>query len=295
MEKRNVDDQTFDSILSELAGTIEQLSKSQALYLDSQSERPFVDAFGIKQALLPGNLKKYGIRNMTLRAWHDLNRINAGTSDEDKIIFQNCQTIAFDAWSDIANASDLWERLLAEVVRPLKIKDLDLVFYLGDPGKMRFFQVDEILDIISEFSRFGRVTFVLDEMEAGKLWSLLNGKDQDPFVIEEIAEEWKSRFLMIFRTMTIHRLLIYSGTCAVSYSEEEKFVFVRRKLDPGIGIDKEARDNFIAGFSIGLLMRLEITRCIVLGLVALGVQEKKGAGMDRAVLLEYINQWIVKL
>ncbi|MBO9565795.1 MAG: hypothetical protein J7621_23665 [Niastella sp.] len=47
--------------------------------------------------------------------------------------------------------------------------DWSLLFYLGNVSSIPVFVVDEMLDIMGDFSRYGRVSFSLDQQEMVKL------------------------------------------------------------------------------------------------------------------------------
>jgi hypothetical protein len=89
--------------------------------------------------------------------------------------------------------------------------------------------------------------------------------------------------------------LIYSADDAILYSEEQQFVLLRKIVDHRIEIGKYARDNFIAGFSIGLLLNLDISHCIALGLIVFGAYGENTETPDQSALLAYIERWIADL
>jgi hypothetical protein len=251
---------------------------------------------------LPAVLCLLGIRGITFNTPHDFTAL----SDVDisvpateqhqwrylktepiiqalKELFTNCRSIAFDDWSGMAAASDLWDGLLGDVIRPLGKKDLEFIFYLGDPINKLSFQVDEVLDIISDFSRYGQVTFALDDNEAIKLWKILNGNSASS--AEKSTEQ---QYLSIYRTMNIARLLIYSVNQVMLFSNQQSFVLTRKVVEQHIEIAREARLNFIAGFSAGLSLQLNMAECIALGLIVFGTQ----GSTEQPTLITYINQWM---
>lgn len=208
------------------------------------------------------------------------------------LLFQKCKSIAFDEWANVATASELLNGLLNDVLKPLKKKDLEFIFYFGDPGKTLFFQVDEILHIINKFTLQGRVTLVLDEHEAISLWMMLNGELPNTTFNVNTAPGLKKKCFSIFRTMNINRLLIYSVNSVIVFSEDQQFIFARRDLDQIVEIVSDARDKFITGFSFGLLRQLDIQHCIALGLVAFGAHTEIKNNPKPTDLLLYIEKWI---
>lgn len=273
-------------------------------------------AFGIRELPLPGILDILGIRSLTLNSVHDLealfrldviapatameNRVWDFFKDDEVIkdlqsIFNNCRTIAFDDWATISGASVLWDGLLTDVIKPLGKTDLEFIFYLGDPAKKLSFEVDEILDIISAFSLHGKVTFALDENEAIRLWMILNGVQAGTEIAEQSSADLKKKYFSIFRTMNVARLLIYSANDAIVYSDGEQFVFSRKKVDQNIELAADARQNFIAGYSIGVLMRLDIGHCIALGLIVFACLGELKSCPEQKDLYAYIQTWMQDL
>jgi len=123
-------------------------------------------------------------------------------------LFKDIKVISFCEWTNLAHATDTWDGLLSDVIRPLEGKDRMFIFQLGDVRSKKFFEVDEILDIISDFSMHGRVSVVLDKQEADNLSELLHGKSIS--VTDELRYNPGSdyRYDAIFQTMHIDQLLI---------------------------------------------------------------------------------------
>ena len=268
--------------------------------------------FGIGELPMPGILTILGIRSLTLNAVHNLDplfRLDVAApaaamekyaaelfKDKDVIsqlqsLFNDCRTIAFDDWATLSGASALWERLLTNVIKPLGKTDLEFIFYLGDPMTKLSFEVDEALDIISAFSLHGKATFALDGNEAFKLWMMLNGVQPDTAVAEQSPADLKKKYFSIFRTMSIARLLIYSANDAMLYADDQQFVLSRKKVAHSIEIASDARQNFIEGYSVGLLMQLDIAHCIALGLIVFGSQGESKTGLEKTDLYNYVRNW----
>jgi hypothetical protein len=322
MQVYNIEIENVLPILTDLAEAIRSFNDSQSIYLSRtySSNTPesgiLRKAFGIKETKLPEFLTNLGVRSLTLSSPYAEDALSRCAFDveeggekrdrwaeikSEKLItdlselFRACRAIAFDDWTNVANSSDLWNGLLSDVIRPLQKKDLDFIFYLGDPGEKLSFQVDEILDIISEFSKHGRVTFCLDESEAVKLWMVLNGERPDYRLNAFALSELKRKYFSIFKTMTVDRLLIYSANNALVYSEDQQFVLTRKVVDHNIEVAKDARDNFIAGFTIGLILQLDIKYCIALGLIVFGSHGENNSNPGKEDLLAYIEKWIADI
>jgi hypothetical protein len=106
--------------------------------------------------------------------------------------------IRFTNWATTEGASDCWDQLYTDVIKPLNKRNFEFIFHLGNVTKKYAFEVEEILDIMGDYSSFGRVTLILNENEADSLWEKLNGPSQETIK--------KYRFL--FNTIRIDAMII---------------------------------------------------------------------------------------
>ena len=173
-------------------------------------------------------------------------------------------------------------------------RDFDFIFYLGDPTKRLVFEVDEILDIISEFPLYGRVTFVLDKSEAIKLWALLYGKNPETTLLNMDSFAMKSKYLSIFNTMNVEHLVIYSDDHAMLFSKQHHFEIARRK-SVNVQVTNDLRDSFCAGYGLGLQRQMEISHCIALGMTVSGAYAESGTTPGKEALLSYMKKWITEI
>jgi sugar/nucleoside kinase (ribokinase family) len=95
--------------------------------------------------------------------------------------------------------------------------------------------------------------------------------------------------------MAVDTLLIYSVNDALVYSEEQQFILTRKVVDHDLEVAKDARDNFIAGFTVGLILQLDIRYCIALGLIVFAAHGENSSNPDKDDLLAYTEKWIVDL
>jgi hypothetical protein len=325
METLNMEIKNTAPILANLLEILQSNTVPAYVYLnrinadqtpDQHASGLKLSTLGINEAQLPEILKLLGIRGIIVNAGYDFCGLAKLTiilpaaeveqylwaffKDETVLkelrsLFSNCRTIAFDDWSAITGASSLWDGLLADVIKPLGRKDLEFIFYLGDPMDKLSFQVDEAIDLISDFSFNGQVTFALDESEAVKLWMVLNGVKPDVSFAGQTPGDLKKKYFSIFRTMDVTRLLIYSANDAILLSKNQQFTLTRKRVDYRIEIGSNARQNFITGFSIGLLKQLDVAHCIALGLIVFGSYGESKASPGLAEIRSYIQRWIEDL
>ena len=240
--------------------------------------------------ILPKSFSVQGERNEGEYRWLDY-KITSFIEDL-KSVFRNCWVIAFSDWAIVNRASELWQGLLFDVIKPLDRKDYNFIFHLGDPTKKPCYEVDEILDIISDFSFHGQVTLILTEHEATRLWMVLH--DQNGVGVCTEIPRPAEKYRVIFETMHISCLLIYTAEHATLITSQQQYEFAGRSI-AGSEISNEAKDNFNAGYSLGLLLQLEMSQCVALGLALSGAYLENRISPDRNELLSYIKRWIGEL
>lgn len=313
MENKNI-----QALLDELASRLQQHDSLPQVYLDShqvekdtgETRSPMPGSqLRVNEGKLPEFLRQAGLRSMTINDPGNIETLMTAASDMAQqiggapghyfrnvpftrhlqSIFQHCSTIAFADWAHFANASDYWDIFFREVIKPLKTKGLEFIFYLGNITDRPVFMVDEMLDIMADFARKGRVTFIMDQQEMKKLWQAFHGLDTAkgdlwPFDMEE-------KYRSLFNTMNIHKLVVY-GTNGVSlYSKEEQFNLTRRILAAHIEYGPLGRNDFISGYSLGLSLQLDSALCLTLGVAYFELKGQLERVPDRQELLNYIMAW----
>jgi hypothetical protein len=197
--------------------------------------------------------------------------------------------IAFVDWANLPHASDIWQGVLDDVIRPSKRKDFLFLFDLCDPSKKTTQQIDEVLDLISSFSPYGKVTLGLNENEVLKVWSAFSGfdfvKDSDkmPPVLE--AGDF------LYKSLNIDSLLVHPIDRSIVYRQHERIelqgrLVTRPKVLTGGG------DNLNAGYCLGLLSGFTLSQCMLLGMAASGAYIENGASPDRQDIINYLDVWI---
>jgi len=310
---------TYD-VLSELSGSLQKMDDAVDFYFSQFKEgemlNPFLAAGKINslesnEALPPEFFQGFGIRTLVLDSLHgklslskknfiDIINKDAGElkwcdlkSDlimEDLgMLFRNSQIVEFSRWSDVKNASAIWDSLRQDVIRPLKRNDFDFIFHLGDASMKLIFEVDEFLDIISDYTLHGRVTLVLDERDAVNLWVKFYGGDSKAEIssLADLSAKCRS----IFDLLHIDYLIIDSFPTTLLYFRHLEFetAVMRRSDGP-----KDGLKHFNAGYILGLIMKLEISHSVALGLAVSGVYAD-GHQPDSKTLFSYLEKWIEEM
>lgn len=310
--------QNTRTVLSELLGSIQEFRDAIDFYFDHVDEgeilnpllaRGKIDTHGNMETLPPEFFHGFGISSLILDTLHGrlslseknfidmMNRDEAEFKwlelkndlivDDLKMLFNNCQVVEFDNWANVKNASDIWDNLRRDVLKPIKRRDFDFIFYLGDASQRPAYEVDEFIDIISDYSIHGRVTLVLDEQNAGKLWSMFFGQNcyTDISTRPVLSEQCRS----IFDLINIGQLIVESFPTTVLFSRQGQMeIAVRRNS----GTVKDRRKHFDAGYMLGLTLGMNISHSMALGLTVSGAYVETGSKPDGRVLSAYLEKWI---
>jgi len=219
---------------------------------------------------------------------------NDAVIDELKTVISGCTIIQFADWANVDDASNLWNGFYCDVIKPLNKRDFQFIFHIGDTTKKLVFEVDEILDIISDYSSYGRVTLVLEKDEADKLWCRLGGQESDGFLLFPETQGAKEKYFFLFNTMHIDALLILHSNDVMLFSRDWQFDLIGKALD-STQKSMYAWKGFETGYQLGLLLNLKIPLCIALGLAVAGIHSEHTSPHDSKVLLSYINDWMAEL
>lgn len=252
----------------------------------SEASAPLLQSMGIRTALSDAIEDSAAMQRPVVK-WRDI--VSQNGLEELRTLFAESRVIPFSDWTDVHQAADLWYGLLADVIRPLARNDWEFIFYLGNPASSHFFDVDEILDVMGSFTRSGHVTLALDEREAWELWSILFGGKSVP-AFDTHDPEARGRYRAIFQTLDIRRLIVYSQNNAVLIMQDSYFEIARPPV-PARMHNAHERDNFIAGYALGLKTGMEPAHCLALGIATAGSAGEKGNLPGKADVLHFLSEW----
>lgn len=199
-----------------------------------------------------------------------------------RTILKGCRIISFPDWASFDGASDLWDRLRTEVIKPLGRRDFEFIFFLGDIVNKHSFEVDEMIDIVSDFSLYGKVTLILRNGEASQVWKVLSGEKNDGHDMNQC----------IYNMMNIDRLLIYYPDHRIGIFSHEGTQELKGRSLFSSNVNGAARDHFNTGYILGLLLRLKTIHCVAIGLAMAGAALRDEIIPHGKALLNYIRDWI---
>lgn len=201
-----------------------------------------------------------------------------------------CSLVAFVDWANLSLASNIWDGVLHDIIKPSGRKNFHFFFDLADPSKKTVQQIDEVLDLISSFSHYGKVTLGLNENETIKIWCAIHGvdatKESEKSKIPALREVGDG----VFKAMTIDCLLVHPVDRAIVFRKKETVEFPGR-LVPAPKVLTGGGDNLNAGFCLGVLYELPIDLCVLLGMAASGAYIQNGESPDIAAIIDYMDVW----
>jgi hypothetical protein len=209
-----------------------------------------------------------------------------GTEMISKAVSQST-LLAFVDWANLPHASNIWEGILNDIIKPSKRNDFLFFFDLCDPSKKTTEQIDEVLDLISAFSCYGKVTLGLNENETLKIYAALRGIEWGSTSMPAVRQAGDA----LYKSMDIDALLVHPIDRCILYQQYETIELPGRlvttpKVLTGGG------DNLNAGYCFGLLSGFSLPQCLLMGMAASGSYIENGISADLSGIMQYIEVWM---
>ncbi|MFM8347095.1 MAG: hypothetical protein ACKOAR_03525, partial [Bacteroidota bacterium] len=213
----------------------------------------------------------YNWKYVRLTAGIEVLRREAGETD----------LFVFADWANLPHAADIWQGMLDDVIRPAGRTDRHFVFDLCDPTRKTDYQIKKVLDLISLFSDFGRVTLGLNENETLRIYQQLYGA---PPADVRLAGG------RIYSNMTIETLVVHPTDRCILFgrdgvTELPGFMVKEPRVLTGGG------DNLNAGYCLGILNKLDPVHSVVLGMASAGAYIRNGFAPGLHDINAYLKQW----
>jgi sugar/nucleoside kinase (ribokinase family) len=223
---------------------------------------------------------------------YDWNAIkNSRRLDSIRRAILNSDIVAFVDWANLPFASEIWEGVLDDVIKPSGKRDFQFFFDLCDPSRKTTEQIDEVLDLMSCFSSYGKVTVGLNENETFKIWGAINGIDASTALDPGRTPNVRAAASDLFKTMNVESLLVHPVDRTIVIRKFET-IELRGRLVTQPKIQTGGGDNLNAGFFLGLLHGFTIRHCMLLGMATSGAYIQDGTSPDLNAIIQYIEVWI---
>jgi hypothetical protein len=198
--------------------------------------------------------------------------------------------VAFADWANLPHAYSIWDGVLHDIIKKSGRHDYLFLFDLCDVTKRTTEDIDEILDLISNFSIYGKVTLCLNENETLAIWASLNGVNFLSPDFKKHAPSLAEAGDFLYKMMKIEYLLVHPI--------DRILLFHQREIIESTGIlVTECRvmtgggDNLNAGYALGWMAGLPMSDCLLLGMAASGAYIRNGNSPTLQDLIDYLEWW----
>ena len=185
--------------------------------------------------------------------------------------------------------TQLWNGLF-HLALSHKVTDKIFFFDLCDPSKKTNLEIQEVLQVISQFTQIGKTVLGLNENEALKVYYALHGIN--PNDGDSIGELQKGDLLaigkFIFDKLTLDQLLIHPVDRSIVVTREKQ-IEVRGKVVRHPKILTGGGDNLNAGFCFGLLNNFTVEECMLTGMATSGAYVQNGFSSAIPELITYLK------
>jgi hypothetical protein len=193
-------------------------------------------------------------------------------------------------WSMLPNMTDLWQKLLKNIIANLPKKNVRPFMFidLADPEKREGAEIIEALNLLKQFNGYFRVVLGLNKKEAYDVANVLDLFDDTSLRNMQISLEDLNQALYDY--LGIHAVVIHPvdrSCCVVEgvfYEENGPYV-ERPRLTTGAG------DNFNAGFMLGMLLDLKPNQALLTGMSTSGFYVRNARSPEYDELIQFIGDW----
>ena len=246
----------------------------------------------------------------------------AGIDNLTKWIYES-QLIAFVDWANLNHCTDIWQGILEDIIVNLNpapsekeqnafyfssknisnndsngMRHKNFFFDLCDPSKRSKEEILAALAVINRYKPYGKVTLGINENEARKVYTALDGAALDSAALDSAAldrENLESSDLQaitnyIFNKMSVHQILVHPTDRSIIGTKNGVFE-VKGRLVTEPRILTGGGDNLNAGFCLGMVLDLPINQTMLLGMANSGAYIANGVSPDIDDLIRYLEIW----
>ena len=197
----------------------------------------------------------------------------------------NADLISLVNWTMIPHMTDIFVKLVEQILPKVPKKDRIFFFDLADPEKRSYGDIVGALNAIADFEQFGKVTLGLNLKEAQRIYSVLGYKEVP--VNEEVLREMAS---IIREKLKLSTVIVHpkeSAACASSEGTE----WIPGPYTSKPLITTGAGDHFNAGFTNAQLLGLSPIECLTTGVCTSGHYVRTGKSPTIEDICNLIDSW----
>jgi hypothetical protein len=209
-------------------------------------------------------------------------------------IFRSCDLIALVNWSIAFNVGTIWQGIREEVLPHMRDSGYPMpkVFFdLADPSKRLKKDIQDVLQLIGEYSEFCDVTLGLNKNEAERVYKALNNGDGCSCEIESGFDNGifiEDICIGIYQNLSIDTLLVHPVDCCIAVNKNgirkrTGRVVESPKLTTGGG------DNFNAGYCLGQLLGFDVEDSMIIGMATSATYVQNGYSPSMDELISYLD------
>lgn len=193
-------------------------------------------------------------------------------------------------WSMIPYLTDLWRKLIDDILPALPNKETKPVFFvdLADPEKREKEEIKEALDMLKAFKSKFFVVLGLNKKEAYDVADELDLFDSESLKHMQVSLEDLNQELYDYLEIDCVVIHPVDRSCCVInkefYTEEGPYI-QKPKLSTGAG------DNFNAGFVLGLLLGLNPNEALLTGMSTSGFYVRNARSPEYQELIQFMKDW----
>jgi hypothetical protein len=212
---------------------------------------------------------------------------------KDKVVKLLSETnmVASVNWSMIPHNTDLWSKLISDVLPLLPKRKQKPVFFidLADPEKRENKDIIEALELLKEFKSNFFVILGLNKKEAYDVAKVLELFDYQS--LDNMQVSLEDLNIALYEHLEIDSVVIHpvDSSCTVVdgvfYTENGPYIS-KPKLTTGAG------DNFNAGFALGILYNLSPDQALLTGMSTSGYYVRNAKSPNFIELVDFIDSWV---
>lgn len=200
--------------------------------------------------------------------------------------FSQSDSIAMVNWTMIPYLSDVFRDFLGKLLPSLPENPERIFFFdLADPEKRSREDLREVLDIFSQFERFGKVILGLNHREAEQVDTLLGFEH-----LPKNPENLQIMAARIRETLKLDTVVVHPVECAVCATSEGTYhaegpLCEKPKITTGAG------DHFNAGFVTARTLGLSPIAALTLAVSTSGYYVRTAESPSLEDLRQFIQSW----
>lgn len=199
-------------------------------------------------------------------------------------LFGQSTLVAMVNWTMLPFMSEIWGRLMTDVLPNLPRKNRAMFIDLADPEKRLHTDIEQAMSLVSQFQKQMDVILGLNLKESNEILAVLNlpaPKDADA-AIEQSAQAIRAK--LNIACVVIHPR---HGAAAATAQQSARFSgpFVQKpKISTGAG------DHFNAGFCLGRIFGFDLAESLCTGVATSGYYVRNAASPTGAQLADFIRE-----